>query len=61
MAFVHPSFFESDDADDVRVPVALIPSSDEDKDMINCFWDKIQRKKDVAVQSVRLDFVSTAG
>jgi hypothetical protein len=61
MAFVHPSFFEIDDANSVRVPVALIPSSGEDKDMINGFWDKIQQNKDIAAQSVRLDFVSRAG
>jgi hypothetical protein len=61
MAFVHPSFFEIADADNLRVPVALIPSSGEDKDMINGFWDKIQQNKDIAAQSVKLDFVSLPG
>ena len=56
MALVHPSFFQPEDADNVAVPVALLPSQGEDKDIMNAFWDKIQTK-DMAKLSVRQDFV----
>lgn len=57
MALIHPSFFQPEDADNVAVPVALLPSQGEDNDIMNAFWDRIQTK-DIAKQSVRQDFVS---
>ena len=58
MALVHPSFFQPEDADNVSVPIALLPSQGEDKDVMNGFWDKIQ-EKDIAKQSIRQDFVGS--
>lgn len=57
MALPHPSFFQASDADNVRVPVALMPSQGEDKDAMNGFWEGIQ-KKPFAAQCIREDFVS---
>jgi hypothetical protein len=57
MALVHPSFFVAEDADNVTVPVALLPSQGEDQDTMNGFWKRIQ-EKDIAKKSIRQDFVS---
>jgi hypothetical protein len=57
MALVHPSFFQPDDADNVTVPIALLPSQGEDQEVMNAFWERIQ-KKDIAQKSIRQDFVS---
>lgn len=59
MALVHPSFFQPEDADNVKAPVALIPSGGEDQAVMDGFWERIQKKPDVAVKSVRVDFVSS--
>jgi hypothetical protein len=57
IALPHPSFFVPEDAENVSCPVALLPSSGEDKDVMNGFWERIQ-KKPFAAQCVREDFVS---
>jgi len=58
MAFVHPSFFVPEDAENITVPVALLPSQGEDPEVMNAFWEKIQ-KKPIANKSIREDFVRT--
>lgn len=57
MALIHPSNFQPEDADEMDVPVALMPSSGEDKSVMNGFWEKMQ-KKPFAAKCVRQDFVS---
>jgi hypothetical protein len=56
MALVHPSLWQPEDADNMTVPVALLPSQGEDIDVMNKFWDRIQ-KKPFANKCVRRDFV----
>jgi hypothetical protein len=58
MALVHPSLWQPEDADDITVPVALLPSKGEDKDVMDEFWNRIQ-KKPFASKCVRQDFVRT--
>lgn len=53
----HPSFFQPEDADNISVPLALIPSDGEDKTVMNEFWNRIQ-KKPFADKCYRENFVS---
>ena len=57
LAFVHPTNFQPEDADNVTEPVALIPSQGEDQNAMNAFWAKVQAGPSAA-KSVRKDFVS---
>lgn len=58
VALVHPSFFQPEDADNVNVPVALLPSGGEDQAVMNGYWERIQQKP-IAKNSIRQDFVRT--
>ncbi|KAK4690387.1 hypothetical protein P7C71_g6389, partial [Lecanoromycetidae sp. Uapishka_2] len=56
MALIHPSQFQAEDADDMDMPVALMPSGGEDKDAMDGFWGRMQ-KKAVGERCVRQDFL----
>jgi hypothetical protein len=56
IALAHPSFWQPEDADNMTVPIALLPSQGEDRGIMNEFWDRIQ-KKPFANKCVREDFV----
>ena len=57
MALIHPSLFQPEDADNMNVPVALLPSGGEDRDAMDGFWERMKRKPFVDL-CVRQDFVS---
>jgi hypothetical protein len=54
----HPSFFQPEDADNISVPIALMPSDGEDKAVMDEFWARIQ-KKPFADKCYRENFVSS--
>ena len=56
IAMVHPSNTFPEDANGVSVPLALLPSNGEDVNVMNAFWEIIQ-KKPFADKCVRKDFV----
>jgi hypothetical protein len=56
LALVHPSAFRPEDADHLNVPVALLPSQGENKEVMDAFWERIEQK-DIGKRSVRQDFV----
>lgn len=56
LGLIHPSFFQGSDAENVTVPVALLPSQGENQDIMNEFWAGIQ-KKPFAGNCIRKDFV----
>jgi dienelactone hydrolase len=59
----HPSFFQPEDADNISVPIALMPSDGEDKAIMDQFWARIEEKsfadkcyRENFVCIIRLDF-----
>ncbi|KAF2102917.1 alpha/beta-hydrolase [Rhizodiscina lignyota] len=56
MGFIHPTNFQPEDADNVDVPIALLPSQGEDPKAMDAFYGKIQTKP-IADASVRQDFL----
>jgi hypothetical protein len=54
----HPSFFQPEDADNISVPIALMPSEGEDKAVMDEFWARIQQKP-FADKCYRENFVSS--
>jgi len=60
MALVHPSQFQPEDADAMDVPVALMPSGGENREVMDAFWERIQQKLSKE-KCVRRDFVSVMG
>lgn len=59
IAMIHPSFTDPKDAETLTVPVCLVPSKGEDMDVIDDFWNVVQ-KKPFASKCVRKDFVRTS-
>lgn len=57
MALVHPTNLQPEDGDLFTVPVALIPSQDEDQEVMNAIWERLH-KKSFASKCVRKDLVS---
>ena len=44
VAIVHPAMLEAADGAAVTVPVALLPSGDEDRQTMDDFWAEVQKR-----------------
>lgn len=59
MAFIHPTNFQPEDADNIECPIALLPSQGEDQAAMDAFYARILAKGGATAQrSIRQDFVS---